>query len=44
MDLGLDHLLGSAISFGFILFLIYRRFRRNFGRQKLGHKRLKFRL
>ncbi|HEV2332837.1 MAG TPA: hypothetical protein VGV16_06710 [Gammaproteobacteria bacterium] len=44
MDLGLDHLLGSAISFGFLLFLIYRRFRRNFGRQKLGRKRLKFRL
>ena len=44
MDLSLDHLLGSAISFGFILFIIYRRFRRNFGRQKLGRKRLKFRL
>jgi len=39
-----DHLLGTAISFGLVLFFIYRRLRRNFGRQKLGRKRLKFRL
>ncbi|HEU5398004.1 MAG TPA: hypothetical protein VFV77_01885 [Gammaproteobacteria bacterium] len=44
MDLSLDHLLGTAISFGLVLFFIYRRLRRNFGRQKLGRSRLKFRL
>ena len=44
MNLDLNHLFGTALSVGLVLFFIYRRFRRNFGRQKLGRKRLKFRM
>ena len=44
MNLDLGHLLGTAISFGLVLFIIYRRFRRNFGKQPLNRKRLKFRI
>ena len=44
MNLDLNHLFGTALTFGLVLFFIYRRFRRNFGRQKLGRGRLKFRM
>ena len=44
MNLGLGHLLGTAISFGLVLFFIYRRFRRNFGKQPLRPKRMTFRI
>jgi len=44
MNLDLNHLIGTAFSAGIVLFIIYRRFRRNFGRQKLGRGRLKFRM
>lgn len=44
MNLDTGHLLGTAISFGLVLFIIYRRFRRNFGRQLLKPGRLKFRI
>ena len=44
MNPELGHLVGTALTFGLVLFFIYRRFRRNFGRQLLGHKRLKFRI
>ncbi len=40
----LDHLIWSAASFGLVLYFIYRRFRRTFGRQKLSRGRLRFRL
>src|SRR5215469_12126548 len=43
-DLSPDHIVGTLVSFGIILFFIYRRFRRNFGRQKLRPGRLKFRI
>ncbi len=44
MNLDLNHIIGTAFSMGIVLFFIYRRFRRNFGRQKLGRGRLKFRM
>ena len=44
MNLDLGHLLGTAISFGLVLFFIYRRFRRNFGKQPLRPKRMTFRI
>ena len=44
MNLDLNHLLGTAISFGLVLFFIYRRFRRNFGKQPLRPKRMTFRI
>jgi hypothetical protein len=44
MQPDLNHFIGTALSFGLVLFFIYRRFRRNFGRQLLGRKRLKFRI
>ena len=44
MNLDLNHIIGTAFTVGIVLFIIYRRFRRNFGRQKLGRKRLKFRM
>jgi len=40
----IDHLIGTAVSSGIVLFFMYRRFRRNFGRQPLRRGRLKFRL
>ena len=44
MQPALGHFIGTALSFGLVLFFIYRRFRRNFGRQLLGRKRIKFRI
>lgn len=44
MNLDLNHFFGTAITFGLVLFFLYRRLRRNFGRQKLGRRRLKFRM
>lgn len=39
-----NHLIQSLVFFGLVLFFLYRRFRRNFGRQKLRPGRLKFRI
>lgn len=44
MDFSPNHIVGTLVTFGIVLFFIYRRFRRNFGRQKLGRGRLKFRI
>jgi hypothetical protein len=44
MDFSPNHIVGTLVTFGLVLFFIYRRFRRNFGRQKLGRGRLKFRI
>ena len=44
MNLDMNHIVGTTVSVAIVLFFIYRRFRRNFGRQKLGRKRLKFRM
>ena len=44
MNLDLNHLFGTAVFFGLVLFFLYRRFRRNFGRQRLRRGRLQFRL
>ena len=44
MNFDPSHFIGSLIPIALVLFFIYRRFRRNFGRQKLGRKRLKFRM
>lgn len=44
MNLDLGHLLGTALTFGLVLFFIYRRFRRLFGRQKLNRGYLTFRV
>ncbi len=44
MQPAISHFIGTALSFGLVLFFIYRRFRRNFGRQLLGRKRLTFRI
>ncbi|MGE5625533.1 MAG: hypothetical protein ACM3ZT_08305 [Bacillota bacterium] len=43
-NLDLNHLGGTLLFSGFILFFLYRRFRRNFGRQKLSRWRLKLRM
>ncbi|MCX5792846.1 MAG: hypothetical protein NTY45_11635 [Elusimicrobia bacterium] len=40
----IDHLIGTAVSSGVVLFFIYRRFRHTFGRQLLRRGRLKLRL
>ncbi|MDA8132815.1 MAG: hypothetical protein M0011_15030 [Elusimicrobia bacterium] len=40
----LDHLIGTAAGFGVAAFFIYRRFRRNFGRQRLKRGTLKLRV
>lgn len=44
MDQSFDHLILAALSYGLVLYFIYRRFRRTFGRQKLSRGRLRFRL
>lgn len=44
MNIDFDHLLGQTAFFAFILWIIYRRFRRLFGRQELRPKRMKFRI
>lgn len=44
LNLDLNSLVGSLMLSAFVLFIIYRRFRRNFGRQKLSRWRLKFRI
>ena len=44
MDLDLNHLLWPALVVGFVLFILYRRMRRLFGRQLLRRGRLKFRI
>src|SRR5580698_1503266 len=44
MQASLTHLIGTALTAALVLFMIYRRFRRNFGRQLLGRKRLTFRI
>jgi hypothetical protein len=40
MDSGIEHMWGSALTAALVLFIIYRRFRRNFGRQPLRPKRM----
>ncbi|HEV2111028.1 MAG TPA: hypothetical protein VGT99_06725 [Gammaproteobacteria bacterium] len=40
----MNHITGTIVSVAIVLFFIYRRFRRNFGRQKLRPGRLKFRM
>ena len=40
MDFGSEHMWGSALTAALVLFIIYRRFRRNFGRQQLRPKRM----
>jgi hypothetical protein len=40
MPTGFEHLWGTALTAAFVLFLIYRRFRRTFGRQPLRPKRM----
>ena len=44
MNIDFNHLLGQAVFFAFVLWIIYRRFRRLFGRQELRPKRMKFRI
>jgi len=46
MNFGFDpqHLVGTLIFMGFVLFFLYRRFRRNFGRQRLRSGYLIFRM
>ena len=44
MNFDPNHLLGSLATFGLVLWIIYRRFRRLFGRQELRPKRMKFRI
>jgi|SRR5579871_2240539 len=44
LDFRPDHIVGTLLSIGLVLFFIYRRFRRNFGRQKLRPAALKFRI
>lgn len=44
MPSNLGHLVGTAFTAALVLFMIYRRFRRNFGRQPLKRSRLVFRL
>jgi hypothetical protein len=40
MDPGSEHMLGSAFTAALVLFIIYRRFRRSFGRQPLRPTRM----
>ena len=40
----IDHLIGAAATSGVVLFFIYRRFRRTFGRQLLRRGRMKLRM
>lgn len=44
LNLDLNHLIGTLLTSAFVLFIIYRRFRRNFGRQPLRPKRMMFRM
>jgi len=44
MDSGMEHMWGSALTAAFVLFIIHRRFRRNFGRQPLRPKRMLVRM
>lgn len=44
MQLDLNHIIGTALTFGLVLFIIYRRFRRLFGRQRLRPKSMMFRV
>lgn len=44
LNLDLNSLGGTMALSAFVLFIIYRRFRRNFGRQRLRRWRLKFRI
>jgi hypothetical protein len=44
MDSGMEHMWGSALAAALVLFIIYRRFRRNFGRQPLRPKRMLVRM
>ena len=44
MNFDPNHFLGQAIFFAFFLWIIYRRFRRLFGRQELKRGRMKFRI
>ncbi|HEY4128672.1 MAG TPA: hypothetical protein VGN70_11535 [Gammaproteobacteria bacterium] len=39
-----QHFVGPAIFMGFVLFILYRRFRRNFGKQKLNRGYMLFRM
>jgi hypothetical protein len=40
MGPGFEHIWGSALTAALVLFVIYRRFRRNFGRQALRRRRM----
>lgn len=44
MNFDLNHLFGNAVIFTLVLWIIYRRFRRLFGRQELSPKRMKSRI
>ena len=44
MGPGFEHMWGSALTAALVLFVIYRRFRRNFGRQPLRPKSMIFRM
>ncbi len=44
MNFDPQHLAGNAIFMAFVLFILYRRFRRNFGKQKLRPNYLIFRI
>lgn len=44
MNIDPNHLVGTVATFALVLWIIYRRFRRLFGRQELRPKRMKFRI
>jgi hypothetical protein len=44
MNLDISHLVGTTLTFGLVLFIIYRRFRRLFGRQQLRRGWMIFRV
>jgi hypothetical protein len=44
MPPGFEHMWGTALTAALVLFVIYRRFRRNFGRQELNPKRMVVRM
>jgi hypothetical protein len=44
METGIQHIVGSALTAALVLFIIYRRFRRNFGRQPLRPTRMAVRI
>ena len=44
MNFDPNHLVGTVATFALVLWIIYRRFRRLFGRQELRPKRMKFRI